>query len=64
MAFGRRRFGSTRDYAVAIILSAVAVVAVDFMAFAGRPSLGLALAAGVVLVAALIWYRQRPHNHA
>ena len=64
MAFGRKRFGNAKDYAVAIILSAVAVVAVDFMAFAGRPSFGLSLAAGVVFVSALIWYRRKPHNHA
>jgi len=63
MPFRRKRFGSTRDYVVAIILSAVAVVAIDFMAFAGRPSFGMSLAAGVVFVVVLIWYRGKPHNH-
>jgi O-antigen/teichoic acid export membrane protein len=56
MAFGRN--------AVSLILSAVAVAAVAFMAFAGRPLLGLSLAAGVVFVVALIWYRQKAKNHA
>jgi hypothetical protein len=64
MAFGRKRFGSARDYAAAFILSAVAVAAVEFIAFAGRPSLGLLLAAGVVFVVVLIWYRRKSHNHA